>query len=64
MVDNDVNYDDLLISALITIAPARIVLHFQDERNVIGTIQDVFIERVALCQGCSLCKPGAKPLGK
>ncbi len=64
MVDNDVNYDDLLISALITIAPAKIVLHFQDERNVIGTIQDVFIERVALCQGCSLCKPGAKPLGK
>lgn len=52
------NYEDLLISALITIAPHNIMVHStcraRDE-EVLETIKSVFDGRVVLCDGCELC---------
>ena len=58
LVDGEINYEDLLISALITIAPRKVVLHYlnADYRPaVLETIKSVFTGRVSECPGCSLC---------
>lgn len=56
--EGEINYEDLLLSALITIAPSKIILHLPDEtkvQNTINTIKNVFGERVTLCPGCLKC---------
>ncbi|HHW14870.1 MAG TPA: hypothetical protein GXX28_08055 [Firmicutes bacterium] len=55
MVHEEINRDDLLLSALITLAPRRIVLHLDPGRRVAETIRNVFGERVELCSGCERC---------
>lgn len=55
LVNNDIDYEDLLISALMTAAPARIIIHIDKEREVVETITSIFGERVELCPGCKLC---------
>ncbi|RYD06895.1 hypothetical protein N752_01845 [Desulforamulus aquiferis] len=58
-MDNEINYEDLLISALITIAPNKIVFHtnLQDQpETTMETIKSVFAGRVSECSGCTLCK--------
>ena len=42
-VDNEINYEDLLISALITIAPKEITLHYKHKtlRTPLDTIKNV-----------------------
>lgn len=55
MVRDEINQDDLLLSALITIAPRRIVLHLPPELKIAETIQSVFLERVTVCPGCPNC---------
>ena len=55
----EINYEDLLISALITIAPTMIILHFPEKREsarASDTIKSVFGARVKYCEGCRLCK--------
>jgi len=56
--DSEINYEDLLISALITIAPISIILHYPENTNsdrAAETIRSVFGDRVRYCEGCSLC---------
>ncbi|HZW83573.1 MAG TPA: putative sporulation protein YtxC [Candidatus Deferrimicrobium sp.] len=58
LIDNEITYEDLLISALITIAPRFVVLHGlsnKKDNETINTIRNVFGERISSCQGCSLC---------
>ncbi len=58
MVESEVNYEDLLISALITLAPRSITVHghtSQDWDEGLETIKSVFAERVTLCVGCETC---------
>ena len=58
MVESEVNYEDLLISALITLAPKAVTVHAPatDERDEsIETIKGVFGERVTMCVGCEVC---------
>ncbi|MEG6586501.1 putative sporulation protein YtxC [Dendrosporobacter sp. 1207_IL3150] len=55
---SDINYEDLLITALITIAPYSIILHndnFNGISNVVETINNVFEGRVITCNGCEFC---------
>ncbi|OAT79456.1 putative sporulation protein YtxC [Desulfotomaculum copahuensis] len=59
VVKNEISYDDLLISALITLAPGQIVYHtggggMQD--STLETIKSVFSGRVCECTGCELCR--------
>lgn len=58
MLDNELNYEDLLISALITIAPRKINIHRvckNDHITTLETIRNVFTGRVSECSGCPLC---------
>lgn len=59
MFDNDMNYDDLLISSLITIAPKKIVIHVDEnnrENQVIEIIENIFPNKTTFCCDCDLCK--------
>lgn len=59
LINSEINYEDLLISALITLAPRRIVFHFTSDGQLVtavDTIKMVFTGRVSHCQGCSLCR--------
>ncbi len=58
ILDDTINYDDLLISTLITVSPNRILIHDIDEfknKELIQTISNVFAERIILCSSCDLC---------
>ena len=58
MLENELNYEDLLISALITIAPRKINIHRACKENhvtTLETIKNIFTGRVSECSGCSLC---------
>ncbi|MDD2402729.1 MAG: putative sporulation protein YtxC [Clostridia bacterium] len=57
-MENEINYDDLLISALITIAPRELILHIESGVKSVETvtiIQNVFGSRVKKCLGCKKC---------
>lgn len=60
-LNQDVEYDDLLLSALITISPRRIILHVVSPVEIVETIMSVFRERVRICEGCDLCCSLRKP---
>lgn len=63
LVDSEINYEDLLISALITIAPKRITLHYKNDGGqsaTLETIKNVFTGRVSECVGCNLCTTSLK----
>jgi putative sporulation protein YtxC len=53
----DINRDDLLISALITIAPRRLKLHALPglDNDGLRTLRAVFSDRLTICRGCELC---------
>ncbi|MBR4890005.1 MAG: putative sporulation protein YtxC [Clostridia bacterium] len=56
------NFDDLLISILITLAPEKVIVHNGEEINnqeLFTTIGSVF-DKVEYCKGCNLCKAKAK----
>lgn len=58
LVDNDISYEDLLISALITIAPEQVVIHFFEGAKggeAMNTIYAVFGDRMHRCPGCERC---------
>ena len=58
----EINYEDLLISALISIAPRNVLLHCPKEtkvEDVVDTIRSVFEGRVILCEGCDICHVAA-----
>jgi putative sporulation protein YtxC len=56
--EGEINYDDLLVSSLITFAPRKIVIHSSGQfrnKELLETIKNVFAGRVVLCQGCEIC---------
>lgn len=58
-INDNVNYEDLLISALITLAPRKLIVHngFKDKfKDTLKTIDNVFGKKVTYCDGCELCK--------
>lgn len=57
--DPNINYEDLLISSLITLAPRYLTIHggFKDKyEETDKTIKNVFGKKVEICTGCDLCK--------
>ena len=55
--EDNINHDDLLITALITIAPYHVMVHVHDhhdgpEQHVVETIKKIFDGRVMICDGC------------
>jgi putative sporulation protein YtxC len=55
---HELGYEDLLVSALIAVAPRQITLHirFEGYKDTLQTIRNVFGTRVLDCSGCSLCE--------
>lgn len=51
-------FEDLLISSLITLSPLQIVLHSppEEDRFSLETIKAVFGERVRICRNCARCQ--------
>lgn len=55
MFEDEVEYEDLLVSALINVAPLKIILHFHNQETE-KAVKKIFGERVEVCSGCDLCK--------
>lgn len=58
ILDDTINYDDLLISTLITISPKNITIHDLESfknKELVQTILNVFTERITICSKCELC---------
>ena len=58
--EDHINYEDLLITALITIAPYSVMVHVHESndaaiQNVVETIKNIFDGRVMICYGCDFC---------
>ncbi len=53
--NQDIDYEDLLLSALITISPRILILHVRTRIEIVETIINVFQDRVSICKGCPLC---------
>ena len=67
MLENDMNYDDLLISSLITIAPSKIIIHSQeqhDDKKIIEIIENIFVNKISICNKCELCNQGGNVKNK
>lgn len=63
LADNELSYEDLLISTLITLAPNQITLHLPDPSGVkstVSTIESIFEERLHFCTGCAKCSNSRK----
>jgi putative sporulation protein YtxC len=54
-LDQEIEYEDWLLSALITLAPRRIILHIICPVEVVEIIINVFQHRATICGGCELC---------
>jgi len=57
--EGDINYDDLLVSSLITLAPKKIVIHGTGQfrnKELMETIKNVFSGKVIICNGCEICE--------
>jgi putative sporulation protein YtxC len=55
-----INYDDLLISSLITLSPQILYFHranIHKNQELVQTIRSVFGEKMVECDGCDLCLP-------
>lgn len=54
----EINYDDLLISMLITLAPEKLVIHGSENiknKELFTTIKRVFDNNLTYCTGCDIC---------
>ncbi|CUH96189.1 hypothetical protein P22_2278 [Propionispora sp. 2/2-37] len=55
----EINYGDLLVTALITMAPEHIILHGSDPtdgQETVEIIKNIFEGRVMTCKGCAVCR--------
>jgi putative sporulation protein YtxC len=58
LIDQDINLEDMVVSALITVSPEVIHLHTREpELQVIKTIMNIFEGRARLCTSCKACQP-------
>lgn len=57
-IKGEINKNDVLVSALITCAPKKIVVHGLSnlkDKEVMDTIKNIFMERITFCTGCERC---------
>ena len=56
--EGEINYDDLLVSSLITMAPKKVIIHgaksFRN-KELLETIKNVFWGKAIICPECELC---------
>lgn len=62
IAEGEINYDDVLVSSLITLAPSKVIIHIENmfkNKELLETIKNVFGSRVTICCGCELCNINA-----
>lgn len=58
ILDQDFNFEDLVVSTLISVAPQQIFIHTREpEVQIIQTIMQIFENRVQICDYCRQCNP-------
>jgi putative sporulation protein YtxC len=58
-IKGEVNKHDILVSALITCAPNKIVVHGMiniQNQEVMDTIKNIFLDKLSFCPGCEICQ--------
>ncbi len=56
VLEKDINFEDMIVSTLITVSPANIHIHTREpEMAVIKTIMQIFEERATVCPYCRMC---------
>ncbi|AEI45280.1 putative sporulation protein YtxC [Paenibacillus mucilaginosus] len=56
MLEKDMNFEDMIVSTLITVSPGKIFIHTREpDVQVIHTIRQIFENRVELCGYCRMC---------
>lgn len=61
VAEDELNFDDLLVSSLITLAPRKLIIHNPAEfrnKELLETIKNVFYGKVVICNGCETCLVG------
>jgi putative sporulation protein YtxC len=56
--EGEINYDDLLVSSLITMAPKKVIVHSASSfrnKELLETIKNVFWGKAIICPECELC---------
>ncbi len=56
--EGEINYDDLLVSSLITMAPKKVIIHSANNfrnKELLETIKNVFWGKAVICPDCELC---------
>jgi putative sporulation protein YtxC len=56
MVDGTLEYEDLMISSLVALAPLRVIVHCHDPGRELGsldTLRAIFGERLTVCRACN-----------
>lgn len=59
LVPGEINYEDLLFSVLVSLAPRQIIFHVGKSLEapvLLSAIKSVFSGRVRECSGCALCR--------
>ncbi|GFZ82050.1 hypothetical protein GCM10008018_29740 [Paenibacillus marchantiophytorum] len=56
VLEKDINFEDMIVSTLITVSPANIYIHTRDpDMTIIKTIRQIFEDRTTVCAYCRTC---------
>jgi len=56
LLEKDINFEDMIVSTLITVSPANIFIHTKEpELPIIKTIAQIFEDRTEVCSQCRIC---------
>ena len=56
LLDKEINFEDMIVSTLISVSPSQIVIHTREpEEQSIKTIVQIFEERATVCHYCKHC---------
>lgn len=55
-LQEELEQQDLVISALISLTPQEIILHFKQPFALVEQLKNIFQERLSICLGCEYCK--------
>ncbi|TXK85589.1 putative sporulation protein YtxC [Paenibacillus sp. N3.4] len=57
VLEKDINFEDMIVSTLISVSPATIYIHTRDpEMTIIKTIRQIFEDRTTVCSYCRTCE--------
>ena len=59
---DDINKSDVLVSSLIVLAPKKIILHIENdkEEELLNVLKKIFRDRLSFCYGCNICRLNIK----